>query len=160
MTDKPPPPHIAPEGGEAVPRRKPAAAKKPVTKKAAAKKPAARSKPAAKRKTAATDAAKLVARVSRAIETELTRIETIVGGKRVTPARRTEAERRARTLASLARTLAEMTRLRATQPQAKARDDDDAVPRDLDEFRATLQARLERMVAAEQNAADGGDESG
>lgn len=157
MTDKPSPPLTAPEGGEAAPQRKPI--KRSTRKKAAAKKPAGKSRAAAKRKPASTDAAKLVARVSRAIETELTQIETIVGGKRVTPARRTEAERRARTLASLARTLAEMTRLRAAQPQAKVRDDDDDVPRDLDEFRATLQRRLEKMVAEEQGGVAGGDDA-
>src|SRR5690606_1305112 len=47
----------------------------------------------------------LIARVSRAIERELSQIESIVGGQRVPPMQRSEAERRARTLASLARTL-------------------------------------------------------
>lgn len=50
----------------------------------------------------------LLTRVSRAIERELTQIEVIVGGSHVPPRQRTEAERRARTLASLARTLREV----------------------------------------------------
>ena len=59
----------------------------------------------------------------------------------------TEAERRARTLASLARTLGEVTRLRAGQHKVNPADDD-AVPRDLDEFRRALSRRLEQLVAA------------
>ena len=95
--------------------------------------------------------------MTRAIERELSQIETIIAGQAATPARRTEAERRARTLASLARTLAEMSRLRAIQSEPKA-SDDDAVPRNLDEFRATLERRLEQAVAARQDKPDRGDE--
>jgi hypothetical protein len=47
----------------------------------------------------------LIERVTRAIERELSLIEVIVGGSHLKPQQRTEAERRARTLASLARTL-------------------------------------------------------
>lgn len=92
--------------------------------------------------------AALIERVTRAIERELSLIEVIVGGHRVKQQRRTEAERRARTLASLARTLSEVTRLRAGEDKAKDRvkSDDDAVPRDLDEFRRTLSRRLEQLV--------------
>lgn len=101
--------------------------------------------------------AKLIARVTRAIERELTQIETIVGGHHIAPRFRTEAERRARTLASLARTLSEVTRLRAQQ-EPDADDDAEARPRDLDEFRETLARRLEQMVAAAADRAAGGDE--
>jgi hypothetical protein len=87
----------------------------------------------------------LLTRVSRAIERELTQIEVIVGGVRIKPAQRTEAERRARTLASLARTLREVMALRASEE--KTRQDDDAVPRDLDELRARLAQRLDELVA-------------
>jgi hypothetical protein len=89
----------------------------------------------------------LIERVTRAIERELSLIEIIVGGNHLKPQQRTEAERRARTLASLARPLGEVTRLRASEQKVKPADDD-AVPRDLDEFRRTLSRRLEQLVAA------------
>jgi CRP-like cAMP-binding protein len=88
----------------------------------------------------------LIERVTRAIERELSLIEVIVGGSHLKLHQRTEAERRARTLASLARTLGEVTRLRAGQQKVKPANDD-AVPRDLDEFRRTLSRRLEQLVA-------------
>jgi hypothetical protein len=89
--------------------------------------------------------AALIERVSNAVERELLQIETIVGGHRVQPGQRTEAERRARTLASLARTLAEVRRLRAAeQPQRPA--DGPSAARDLEAFRRILWKRLEGMV--------------
>lgn len=87
--------------------------------------------------------AALVERVTRAVERELMQIETIVGGHHVRLGQRTEAERRARTLASLARTLAEVRRLRAAEePPA----DGPSAARDLDAFRRILWKRLEGMV--------------
>jgi hypothetical protein len=92
-----------------------------------------------------TAGAALVERVSRAVERELMQIETIVGGHHVRLGQRTEAERRARTLASLARTLAEVRRLRAAEePQRPA--DGPSAARDLDAFRRILWKRLEGMV--------------
>ncbi len=99
---------------------------------------------------AATGAA-LIERVSRAIERELTLIEVIVGGHHVAPRRRSEAERRARTLASLARTLREVSALRQSGRKEK-REDDDAVPRDLDELRLALARRLDQLVADAKTA--------
>ncbi len=96
----------------------------------------------------------LIERVTRAIERELSLIEVIVGGHHLKTQQRSEAERRARTLASLARTLGEVTRLRAGQQKAKPADND-AVPRDLDEFRRTLSRRLEQLVAAPASPAAG-----
>ena len=165
MTDEASLPRPAPEGGEAVSKRKRVVRKARVTKRPAKKKAApkrASAKTVKKAKAAARPrrGGELVDRVTRAIERELTQIESVVGAGKSTPARRTEAERRARTVASLARTLAEVTRLRATQRDEKASDDDDPVPRDLDEFRATLQRRLDQMVAAEQTRAAGGDDAG
>ncbi|WP_412773170.1 hypothetical protein [Nitrobacter sp.] len=96
----------------------------------------------------------LIERVTRAIERELSLIEVIVGGSHVKPQQRTEAERRARTLASLARTLGEVTRLRAGEEKVKPADDD-AVPRDLDELRRALSRRLEQVVAAPAATAAG-----
>lgn len=54
------------------------------------------------------------------MERELSQIEVIVGGSHVNPAQRTEAERRARTLASLARTLTEVRKLRARRGKVEA----------------------------------------
>jgi hypothetical protein len=47
-----------------------------------------------------------------------------------------------------------VTRLRAGQEKVKPADDD-AVPRDLDEFRRALSRRLEQMVAAPTSAPAG-----
>jgi hypothetical protein len=88
----------------------------------------------------------LVERVTRAVERELSQIEVIVGGHHVKSAQRTEAERRARTLASLARTLTEVRRLRAEEDRVKPKDDD-ARPRNTPEFRLELARRLDRLVA-------------
>ena len=55
----------------------------------------------------------------------------------VKPQQRTEAERRARTLASLARTLTEVRKLRADEHRVKPQDDPDR-PRDIEEFRRRL----------------------
>jgi hypothetical protein len=110
-----------------------------------------------------TGAGSMVARVSDAIERELSKIERIVGNPtRMLPAQRVETESRARVLASLARTLKEVMRLRE---QERAGDDtraadDDAVPRDLDEFRRELSRRLEGMVAVRAPLSAGGHEPG
>ncbi|MBN8974769.1 MAG: hypothetical protein J0H51_22515 [Rhizobiales bacterium] len=93
----------------------------------------------------------LIERVSRAIERELTQIEVIVGGQYVAPRQRTEAERRARTLASLARTLRDVTTLQLSEKKEK-REDDDAVPRDLSELRLALARRLDQLVADAKTA--------
>jgi len=92
----------------------------------------------------------LLMRVSRAIERELTQIEVIIGAPRVNPRQRTEGERRARTLASLARTLREVMNLRASEE--KTRQDDDALPRDIDELRHQLARRLDQLVAEAKTA--------
>ena len=111
-----------------------------------------------------TGAASMIARVSDAIERELSKIERIVGNPlRMLPAQRIETESRARVLASLARTLKEVMRLRSeaggADDTAKAADDD-AVPRDLDEFRRELSRRLEGMVEGRTEISASGDEPG
>ncbi|CAN5415405.1 hypothetical protein BH11PSE4_BH11PSE4_25430 [soil metagenome] len=103
--------------------------------------------------------AALIERVSNAVERELLQIETIVGGNRVQPGQRTEAERRARTLASLARTLAEVRRLRAAEePQRPA--DGPSAARDLEAFRRILWKRLEGMVGRTTPFPPDGNEPG
>lgn len=100
----------------------------------------------------------LVERVTRSVERELSQIEVIIGGNHVNKDRRTEAERRARTLASLARTLNELRRLRTDEDKLKPRDDDR--PRDLDELRRTLSRRLDEMVRGRTQVPAGDDEAG
>jgi len=95
----------------------------------------------------------VLARVQRAIEQELARIETIIAGDAADEgmsARRMEAERTARTLATLARTLKEIARLREAKRKVKAKHDNK--PRDLDQFRRELARRLDALVA--QSAPD------
>ncbi len=65
-----------------------------------------------------------------------------------------EAERSARTLASLARALKEVMRLAAPE-QASDPDDDDPMPRDLDEFRRELARRIEALAAEAEGQAPG-----
>jgi len=91
----------------------------------------------------------LVERVSNAIERELSKIEVIIGVSHVPPVLRSEAESRARVLASLARTLKEVMRLREQEREAheeKTKAADDSIPRDLDELRSELARRLEILV--------------
>jgi hypothetical protein len=101
----------------------------------------------------------LVERVTRAVERELSQIEVIVGGHHVNAARRTEAERRARTLASLARTLTEVRKLRTDEHKVKPQDDPDR-PRDLEELRRRLSQRLAQMVRGTVDHPAGKDETG
>jgi hypothetical protein len=110
-------------------------------------------------------AASLVARVGNAIERELRKIERIIGSSvRLHPSERIESESRARVLASLARTMKEVMRLREQERDAaddatKAADDD-PIPRDLDEFRRELSRRLEGLVAGAAPLPAGGHEPG
>jgi hypothetical protein len=88
----------------------------------------------------------LVERVTSAVERELSQIEVIVGGRHVNRPQRTEAERRARTLASLARTLTEVRKLRAEEEKLKP-PDEKLSPRDIEQFRLELAQKLDRLVA-------------
>jgi hypothetical protein len=91
----------------------------------------------------------LIERVVSAVERELVQIDAIVGKSHVLKAQRTEAERRARTLASLARTLTEVRRLRADEDKSKAKDDDTG-PEDIEAFRLELARKLDRLAAEAQ----------
>jgi hypothetical protein len=90
----------------------------------------------------------LIERVVSSIERELVQIDAIVGKSHVLKAQRTEAERRARTLASLARTLTEVRKLRAEEDKLKPQHDDG--PEDIDEFRRALSEKLDRLVRESQ----------
>lgn len=130
-----------------------ASVRKSAVKKATVEKPTSR-----KTAPAAEDGLALVERVARAVDRELAEIEGIVGtlhGK----SRPTEAERRARTLASLARTLSEVRRLRAADETQKP-DDEPSAARDLEEFRKILFKRLEGMPGRRATLPAAGNESG
>jgi len=99
-----------------------------------------------------------------AIERELAAIDTILAelgaGEGPSPA----AERTARTLASLTRTLKEVNRLHDAAAntgiaKAAADNDDDDMPRDIDEFRRELTRRIDAFVASRTDAGirDAGD---
>jgi hypothetical protein len=117
------------------------AAMKAVTKKRSSA-PRARRRTAVDRFNDLPPDAPLTDRVTHAIERELDSIQKIVGRRRLNEALRTEAERRARTLASLARTLTELKKVQGGNEQRSAEDDDR--PRDLDELRRRIAERLAR----------------
>jgi hypothetical protein len=91
-------------------------------------------------------AASLIARLEAAVEKELAAVERMrahLGGTAQEPV---EAERTARTLATLARTLREVQRLRGAGLQSAGRDDDDDMPTDIDELRRELARRIHAFV--------------
>jgi len=83
--------------------------------------------------------------VQDAIDRQLVAIERIVAT--LGPAKVDDAERGARTLASLTRTLRELTRLRPAGTNTREGGDDDPDIRDLEEFRRELSRRLDQLVA-------------
>jgi AcrR family transcriptional regulator len=98
------------------------------------------------------DRVALVSRLWRTAEAQVREIEERLALNRQQP---DERERDARTLAVLVKTLRELSALddakdaakRGTAPQANT-DDDDAGPRDIDEFRRELARRMDAIVAA------------
>jgi hypothetical protein len=93
---------------------------------------------------------RLAARIQRSVERELDAVERALA--HIAPGDGSEAERTARTLASLARTLREVVAL-DSQSSAET-DDDDAGPRDLDEFRRELARRMDAIIARREAAPD------
>lgn len=96
----------------------------------------------------------LVRRLERAVEDEIGAVERLIAQLRMGQGRLIETERAARTLASLTRTLKEISGLRGAD-NADAEADD--IPRDIDELRRVLAGRLDRLER-EQGIA-GGDAS-
>lgn len=95
----------------------------------------------------------VVDHLERTVERELDAIEKILARLPRGDDRAMQAERAARTLASLTRTLNEVQRLRRAQAangptpaQTESADDDD-MPRDIDEFRRELARRIDAFVA-------------
>jgi hypothetical protein len=95
----------------------------------------------------------LVKRLQSAVNKELSALESMTPG--TDSAAPSEGDKRARMLASLTRTLREMTRLEPPPAQAESIDDD-TVPRDLDELRRELCRRLEALVAGQSGPVPGG----
>ncbi|MGZ8390142.1 MAG: hypothetical protein ACXWVL_06040 [Rhodoplanes sp.] len=91
-------------------------------------------------------------RVQRVVERELDAIDSVLSVLGVADS--ADAERSARTLASLARALTEVMRLTVPE-QTPDPDEDDALPRDLDEFRRELARRIEALAAEAEAAAPG-----
>lgn len=101
----------------------------------------------------------LVARIQGAVEREIAAVEAILttlsGEANAAP---DEAERAARTLASLARTLSELTRIECAASESRNAPADDAqedIPRDLDELRSALSRKLESFIAGRHSPLSG-----
>jgi hypothetical protein len=94
----------------------------------------------------------LLGRVRAAVESEIVAIENVLSRVEAARLRSTDAERAARTLATLVRTLKELTALE--NPQDK-REETESEPsdevRDLEEFRRNLAERLDRLRASGAN---------
>lgn len=87
----------------------------------------------------------LIDRVRAAVEREIVAIEAVLTRVEGARLRSTDAERAARTLATLVKTLREVAALqRDEQPEADKGDEHDEF-RDLEDFRAELAERLDRL---------------
>lgn len=89
-------------------------------------------------------------RLEIATERGIAMVEAMLTNLRGARAGLADAERAARTLASLSRTLRQLSTV--DEPEAAATDDD--VPRDLDELRRVLAARLDRVAGEMGNRGD------
>lgn len=96
--------------------------------------------------------AAIASRIQSAVERELAAVERVLDV--VGAADPGEAERSARTLASISRTLREVAAL--NQPDEVTPPDDtdnDPIPRDIDEFRRELTRRIRNFIEARRNGA-------
>jgi predicted lipoprotein len=96
----------------------------------------------------------LAARIHGIVAQGLDAVERVLS--KVGPADESGAERSARTLAAVARTLQEMAAL--TKPEAEVMppddaDDDDPIPRDINEFRRELARRIRNFIEIRRNGA-------
>ena len=97
--------------------------------------------------------AELAATITRAVERELAAIDAVLSRLGGEGERSSEAERTARTLASLARALKELKQLDASGPEPRGSPPEhDDMPRDIDEFRRELARRMDALVASRADA--------
>ncbi len=94
-------------------------------------------------------------RIRRAVEHELAAIE--FARKDIDPSKRTQTESITRILAGLTRALQEARRIEDTAVPPAARDHDD-FPREFSELRRALAARLDALVAEQEEEAARGDQ--
>jgi hypothetical protein len=93
-------------------------------------------------------------RLERLVEKELDAEEAVRAQLGPLPRNPADAERTARTLSTLTQTLHALQRLRSgTGPDT---DNDDDMPRDIDEFRRDLARRIDAFVASRTQRADAG----
>jgi hypothetical protein len=95
-------------------------------------------------------------RLQRVLDGELAVIERTL--KVMGPANNAEAERTARILAAISRTVQEIQATAGGQTSSDETDDD-AVPGNIDEFREELARRIHALVDAEQNRTREGDDA-
>ncbi len=131
----------------------------PVKKKPAAESdsvsghPGASGAPGASNAAPPPDRAALVRRMWSAADLHVREIEQRLRDETPAP---DDRERDARVLSVLAKTLRELSELDAHNPDREnSPDDDDAVPRDLDELRRSLVRKLEALVAGSAAGASG-----
>jgi hypothetical protein len=103
--------------------------------------------------------AALALRIHNVVERQMAAVEDI--SKLIKANDLGEAERCSRTLASVARILREIVAIYQPEEQVTAPDesDDDAVPRDIDEFRRELARRIHALIEAERGGGSPGAES-
>jgi hypothetical protein len=97
---------------------------------------------------------KLVQQLQGVVKRQVDALESVLPA----PSTPEQADRSARVLASLFRTLREMTRLEAPPAPAEPTDDDD-VPRDLDELRRELSRKVDALIAGRTREAAGGTQT-
>lgn len=99
----------------------------------------------------------LALRMQQVVEREMDAVERVLDAIR--PDDQGEAERSARTLASVSRTLREIKALNSPEDETPPNDaDDDSLPRDIDEFREALARRIEAFIDARQGSEGGTDD--
>ena len=98
----------------------------------------------------------IAARITTVVEREMDAIERVL--EVIGPANPIEAERSARSLASISRALREIAAFNQSDEVTPPDDaDDDPVPRDIDEFRSELARRINEFVEARRSGEEGAD---